>query len=84
MRAGFEVFRNFEQDAKDFATLAKVKLSMPMMVLSGEKAGGQVLIDQGRLVADNVDGVIIKGTGHWLVDEAPNDVLPRLVTFLTR
>ena len=57
---------------------------MPMLVLSGEKAGGQFLIDQGRLVADNVEGVIVKGAGHWLVDEAPGDVLPMLVTFLTR
>lgn len=83
MQAGFEVFRNFEQDAKDFAHFAKTKLTMPMLVLSGEKAGGQFLIDQGRLVADNVDGVIVKSAGHWLVDEAPADVLPRLVAFLT-
>jgi pimeloyl-ACP methyl ester carboxylesterase len=84
MRAGFEVFRNFERDAKDFANFAKSKLTMPMLVLSGEKAGGQFLIDQGLLVADNVEGVIVKGAGHWLVDEAPADVLPRLVAFLTR
>ena len=84
MRAGFEVFRNFEQDAKDFAGFAKTKLMMPMLVLSGEKAGGQFLIDQGRMVDDNVDGVIVKGTGHWLIDEAPAQVIPRLVAFFTR
>jgi len=84
MRAGFEVFRNFEQDAKDFAGFAKTKLMMPMLVLSGEKAGGQFLIDQGRAVDDNVDGVIVNGMGHWLIDEAPAQVIPRLVAFLTR
>ncbi len=84
MRAGFEVFRNFEQDAKDFAGFAKTKLMMPMLVLSGEKAGGQFLIDQGRMVDDNVDGVIVNGTGHWLIDEAPAQVIPRLVAFFTR
>ena len=84
MRAGFEVFRNFEQDAKDFSGFAKTKLTMPMLVLSGEKAGGQFLIDQGRMVDDNVEGVIVTGTGHWLVDEAPDQVLPKLVAFLTR
>ncbi|MFL5040412.1 MAG: alpha/beta fold hydrolase [Xanthobacteraceae bacterium] len=84
MRAGFEVFRNFEQDAKDFADLAKTKLTMPMLVLSGEKAGGQFLIDQSRMVDDNVEGVIVKDTGHWLVDEAPDQVMPKLVDFLTR
>src|SRR5262245_48258361 len=84
MRAGFEVFRNFEQDARDFSGLAKTRLTMPMLVLSGEKAGGQFLIDQGRLVADNVEGVIVPGSGHWLVDEAPDQGLPRLVAFLTQ
>jgi pimeloyl-ACP methyl ester carboxylesterase len=82
MRAGFEVFRNFEQDAKDFAELARTRLKMPMLVLSGEKAGGQFLVDQGRLVNDNVEGVIVKGSGHWLVDEAPDQVIPKLVAFL--
>ena len=84
MRAGFEVFRAFEQDAKDFAALAKTKLKMPMLVLTGEKASGEFLISQGRLVANNVEGVIIKGAGHWLIDEAPSEVIPRLVAFLTR
>ena len=77
MRAGFEVFKAFEQDAKDFAGFAQTKLSMPMLVLAGEKAGGHFLIDQGRLVDDNVDGVIINGSGHWLIDEAPDQVIPK-------
>jgi pimeloyl-ACP methyl ester carboxylesterase len=81
MRAGFEVFRAFEQDAKDFAALAKTRLKMPMLVLTGEKASGEFLIAQGRLVADNVEGVVIKGSGHWLMDEARDQVVPRLLAF---
>ena len=84
MRAGFEVFRAFEQDGKDFAGFAKTKLTMPMLVLSGEKASGDFLIQQARLVADNVEGVIIKGSGHWLIDEAPDQVIPKLVSFLSK
>lgn len=82
MRAGFEVFRAFEQDAKDFAGFATSKLRMPILVLTGEKASGTVLIDQTKLVADDVRGVIIKGSGHWLMEEAPQQVIPTLVTFL--
>lgn len=82
MRAGFEVFRSFEQDAKDFAELAKTKLTMPMLVLTGEKASGEFLIEQARLVDTNVAGVVIKGKGHWLMDEAPQEVVPRLVAFI--
>jgi pimeloyl-ACP methyl ester carboxylesterase len=83
MRAGFEVFRAFEQDAKDFAGFAKTKLTMPMLVLTGEKASGEFLITQGRLVADNVEGVVIKGAGHWLIDEVPDQVIPKVAAFLT-
>jgi pimeloyl-ACP methyl ester carboxylesterase len=81
MRAGFEVFRAFEQDAKDFAAFSRTTLKMPMLVLTGEKASGEFLITQSRLVAENVEGVIIKGSGHWLIDEAPEQVVPRLVAF---
>jgi pimeloyl-ACP methyl ester carboxylesterase len=84
MAAGFEVFRAFEKDAADFVELAKTKLPMPMLVLSGEKAGGSFLIEQGRLVANNVDGVIVKGSGHWLMEEAPDQVIPKLVEFLDK
>jgi hypothetical protein len=49
MRAGFEYFRNFDQDAKDFAGFAKTPLTMPMLVLAGEKASGNFLITQGKL-----------------------------------
>jgi pimeloyl-ACP methyl ester carboxylesterase len=78
------VFRAFEQDGKDFAGLAQTRLTMPMLVLSGEKAGGQFLIDQGELVDDHVEGVIIQGSGHWLINEAPEQVIPKLLEFLNR
>ena len=84
MRAGFEVFRAFAQDAKDFAQFAKVRLTMPTLILSGEKAGGEFLIQQGQLVADNVEGLLVRGSGHWLMEEAPDQVIPKLVDFLTR
>jgi pimeloyl-ACP methyl ester carboxylesterase len=82
MQAGFEVFRAFEQDAKNFANLAKTKLPMPMLVLAGEKASGEFLITQGYLVADNVKGIVIKGSGHWLIDEAPQATISALRSFL--
>ena len=82
MRAGFEVFRAFEQDANDFAGYARTPLTIPMLVLSGEKAGGQTLIDQAKLVDTRVEGVIVPGAGHWLMEEAPGFVIPRLSAFL--
>jgi pimeloyl-ACP methyl ester carboxylesterase len=84
MKAGMEVFRNFDQDAKDNAAFAATKLTMPVLVLGGEKSGGDFLITQGRMVATNVEGVVVKGAGHWIIDEAPDQVIPKLVTFFSR
>lgn len=84
MRAGFEYFKAFAQDATDFEAFSKTKLPMPMLVLTGAKASGDFLIEQGRLVATDVEGVVIKGSGHWLMEEAPREVIPRLVAFIRR
>jgi pimeloyl-ACP methyl ester carboxylesterase len=82
VHAGFEYFRNFEQDAKDFAGLATTPLGMPVLVLTGEKASGPFLIEQARLVATNVKGVIVPRSGHWLIEEAPEPVMADLAAFL--
>ena len=84
MKAGMEVFRAFPKDAEDFAGFARTRLTMPMLVLSGEKAGGPFLIEQGKMVATNVEGVLVKDRGHWLMEEAPDQVIPKLVEFLDR
>ena len=82
MRAGFEYFQAFERDAADFEALSHAKLEMPMLVLTGEKASGTFLIDQAQLVANHVQGTVVKGSGHWLMEEAPDQVIPELVQFL--
>src|SRR5881409_3761360 len=82
MRAGFEYFKNFERDAKDFAEMGAKPLPMPVLVLGGEKSGGEFLIAQTKLVASNVKGQVVAGSGHWLIDEAPQTTIPALSTFL--
>jgi pimeloyl-ACP methyl ester carboxylesterase len=36
------------------------------------------------MVATNVEGVLVQGRGHWLMEEAPDQVIPKLVEFLDR
>ncbi|CAE6721255.1 alpha/beta fold hydrolase [Paraburkholderia haematera] len=82
MRAGFEYFRAFPQDAQDFAEFAKTPLTMPMLVLTGEKASGTFLINQARLIDTNVQGIVIQGSGHWLMEEAPAQTIQAIVPFI--
>jgi len=83
MRAGFEYFRNFERDAEDFAQMGATRLAMPVLVLTGEKASGNFLIEQAKLVASNVRGQVVMGSGHWLMEEARNTVIPAITDFIS-
>ena len=55
---------------------------MPVLVIAGEKSGGEFLVNQVRLVADDVDGKVIKGSGHWVMEEAPQQTIPALLGFI--
>ncbi len=82
MRAGWAYFANFPQTAKDFDVLAKTKLKMPVLVIAGEKAAGEFLGAQVKLVATDVTSKIIKGVGHWLIDEDRTNTLAAIEAFL--
>jgi pimeloyl-ACP methyl ester carboxylesterase len=82
MRAGWAYFVSFTQAAKDFAKFAQTQLTMPVLVIGGEKALGEVLGQQMKLVATDVTVVVLKDTGHWLLEERPKETTDALVKFL--
>jgi pimeloyl-ACP methyl ester carboxylesterase len=82
MRAGWAYFVSFQQAAKDFAQLSQNKLPFPVLVIGGEKANGDVLARQLKLVASNVTVVILKDTGHWVLEERPKETTDALLEFL--
>ncbi|MBX3157516.1 MAG: alpha/beta hydrolase [Deltaproteobacteria bacterium] len=82
MRAGWQYFASFPRTAQDLAELGKTKLTIPVLVISGEKAAGERLAGQVRLVADDVTSIVLKDTGHWVLDERPDEVLAALQRFL--
>jgi pimeloyl-ACP methyl ester carboxylesterase len=82
MRDAFEYFKAFDkQDAADNRAFAATKLTMPLLVIAGEKSMGGGLEVQARLVAEKVTGVILADTGHWLMEERPEEVKAELVKF---
>ncbi len=82
MRAGWAYFVSFQQAAKDFTELSQTKLTMPVLSIGGEKANGDVLAHQMKLVASNVTFVVLKNTGHWVMEENPKETIDALVKFL--
>ena len=82
VNAGLEYFRTIEEDAREFKEYAAKPLTMPMLVITGEKGGGDLLIKQAELISTDLRSAIVPGAGHWLMEEAPGFVIPKLVEFL--
>jgi pimeloyl-ACP methyl ester carboxylesterase len=82
MRAGWTYFANIPLTAKDFAQFATEKLTMPVLVIAGAKAAGEGLVRQTRMVATNVQSVVLANTGHWVLEENPQGTMAALESFL--
>jgi pimeloyl-ACP methyl ester carboxylesterase len=82
LNAGWAYFVSFQQAAEDFAQLSRTKLTMPVLAIGGEKSLGDVLGQQMRLVATHVTVVVLKNTGHWVMEEQPKETNDALVKFL--
>ena len=82
MRAGWAYFVSFMQAAKDFEQLSRTKLTMPVLAIGGEKANGDVLGQQAHAVASDAKVVILKNTGHWVIEENPKEATDALMNFL--
>ena len=82
MRAGWAYFVSFPQTAKDFAQLSQSKLGMPVLAIGGEKSLGEVLGRQMKVVATDVTVVVLKDTGHWVLEERPKETTDALQKFL--
>ena len=82
MRAAWGYFASWPQLAQDFAKLSQIRLTMPVLSIGGEKSLGKELAAQMKLVADDVTVVVLKDTGHWILEERPKETSDALVKFL--
>ena len=85
MHAAFEQFAAFTQDAADNkAFAAKGKLAMPVLALGGDHSFGTQMADIMRLVADDVRGGVIANSGHWVMEEQPQQTTAKIVAFIDK
>ena len=82
MRAGWAYFVSFQQAAKDFTELSQTRLTMPVLAIGGEKANGALLGQQMKIVASDATMVVLKHTGHWVLEENPKETTDALMKFL--
>lgn len=74
MRAGFDVYRAFHQDAKDNRALVQKngKCKVPSMSLNGEKSFlAGIASEQNDEMYETLATGIVAGSGHWCAEENP-------------
>jgi pimeloyl-ACP methyl ester carboxylesterase len=88
MRAGFEYYRAFPQDAIQNMNYSKTKLPMPVLAVIGGYipfVGGNVTgnyVPYGmHALAQNVRGIQVPNSGHWIPEEQPQFVIKALDNF---
>ena len=82
MSAGFEYYRAIFEDAKQNKEYAKEKLlDMPILTIGGEAALGNLTITSFQKVANNVTGITLPNTGHFIPEERPNFLIKHIIEF---
>ena len=55
---------------------------MPILAVGGAASFGDHVASAMKLVADDVQGVVIPNVGHFVAEEAPAEMLSALTAFL--
>jgi pimeloyl-ACP methyl ester carboxylesterase len=82
LRGSFELYREFPSMIEQNEQRKSRRLTMPVLAIGGEESSGEGPAQTMRLVADDVHGVVLAGAGHWVAEQAPEQLLEALTDFL--
>jgi pimeloyl-ACP methyl ester carboxylesterase len=83
MRAAFAQFNSIDaKDVADNQVSSRVKLTMPVLAVGGEKSFGSTMAVVMRNAATNVQEAVVPNAGHWLMEEAPDATIKLVSDFV--
>jgi pimeloyl-ACP methyl ester carboxylesterase len=82
LRGSFGFYRAISTSAAQNQERKARRLRMPVLAMGGEESGGENPANAMKLVADDVQGVVLRGSGHWVAEQAPDQMLAALTAFL--
>jgi pimeloyl-ACP methyl ester carboxylesterase len=82
LHGSFELYRAFGATAAQNEKRKTRRLPMPVLAMGGAESGGEMPAETMKLTADDVQGLVIPGVGHWLAEQAPDELLAALTEFL--
>ena len=82
LHGSFQLYRAFPATTAQNEQRKTRRLAMPVLAIGGAESSGAMVADTMQLVADDVQKLVIPGCGHWLAEQAPEELLAALTAFL--
>jgi pimeloyl-ACP methyl ester carboxylesterase len=81
LRGSFGWYRAIGATADQNRQRQTQRLTLPVLAISGAESIPGGAGNAMRMVADNVQSMVVPG-GHWVAEQAPNEILAALTAFL--
>jgi pimeloyl-ACP methyl ester carboxylesterase len=82
LRGSFGFYRAIPVTAAQNLQRKEQRLTLPVLAIGGAESSGAMVADTMQLVADDVQTLILPDSGHWVAEQAPQELLTALTTFL--
>jgi len=82
LRGSFEFYRAIGTTSAQNEERKSRRLTMPVLAMGGEESVAEGAANTMKLVADDVQSVVLHGAGHWVAEQAPDELLAALTAFL--
>jgi pimeloyl-ACP methyl ester carboxylesterase len=82
LRGSLAFYRAWDATVAQNAQRSTRRLTMPVLAIGGAASWGDLVASSLEGLANDVQGVIIPGTGHWVAEESPGKLLAALTPFL--
>jgi pimeloyl-ACP methyl ester carboxylesterase len=82
LRGSFEFYRRIPETSAQNEQRKERRLTMPVLAIGGAESTGAAVEATMKLVADDVQGVVLAGAAHWVAEQAPEELLAALAEFL--
>jgi pimeloyl-ACP methyl ester carboxylesterase len=82
LRGSFELYRAFPAIIAQNQRRKARRLCMPVLAIGGAESAGETVGNTMKLVADDVQTIVLPGAAHWVAEQAPEELLAALTAFL--
>jgi pimeloyl-ACP methyl ester carboxylesterase len=82
LRGSFGLYRAWDATVSQNEQRKNRPLTMPVLAIGGAESWGEEAGNGMKPAADDVQTVVIPGAGHWVAEQAPQQMLAALTAFL--